>query len=338
MPVTGKDIAEKLGLSPSTVSQALNNKGSLKSETIALVRRTAREMGYQHSKANGNVPTLRNKMVPVILSGTAQGGHRRSVSGLDSKVLAGIDASLAGFDARSMLTTELQLDRLLQPESFGALIIGGYASRETLAFLEAHAIPTVAIASPIASPIVSSVQVDVVAGVRTAVEHLNDLGHERIALLNGPPETLASDLKLTGYLRGLFDRGIEVRGDWIVSLERNVQSSREEALRFLSGAWRGVTSILCAYEEIAIAVLQVAQELGLQVPGDLSVVSYHDEGMAELAVPPITTVALAPERLGRLAVSQLLALEGDPDLSGTQLLVPAQLNIRSSTGRPRTSS
>ena len=337
MPVTGKDIAEKLGLSPSTVSQALNNKGSLKSETVALVRRTAKEMGYQHSKSDGSGHELRSKTVPVILSGTAQGGHRRSVSGLDSKVLAGIDHALSGHDARSMLTTELQLDRLLQPDSFGALIIGGYASRETLGFLETHAIPTVAIASPIASPIISSVQVDVIAGVRTAVEHLKDLGHERIALLNGPPETLASDLKLTGYLRGLFDCGIEVRSDWIKSLERNVQSSREEVFRLLPGDWSGITSILCAYEEIAIAVLQVAKELGLQVPGDLSVVSYHDEGIAELAVPPITTVALAPERLGRLSVQQLLALERDPDLSGTQLLVPAQLNVRSSTGRRRES-
>lgn len=335
MSVTGKDIAKRLGLSPSTVSQALSNKGSLKPATVALVRRTARELGYVPAAGGASRRSAARSVVHVVLSGTGAGGRRSGLSGLDNRVLSSIEDALQGTGMQSVIVTEQQLNILLDGDSSGALIVGGFVGRETLAFLDENAIPAVVIASPTPSRGVSSVQVDVVGGVRAAMRHLHGLGHVRIGLMNGPDDTLASDLKLTGYLRGLFDAGIGTDRSLICSTERSVQRSREVIDPLLDGPWRDVTAVLCAYEEIAVAALQWARERAVRVPQDLSVVSYHDEGLAELAVPPITTVALAPERLGRLAVAQLFALSRNADLAGSQLLIPSELKLRSSTGPAR---
>jgi DNA-binding LacI/PurR family transcriptional regulator len=218
----------------------------------------------------------------------------------------------------------------------GAVVIGGYLSEATAAFLKTIGVPAVMIASPSSEPNISSVQVDVIEGVRRATAYLHELGHRRVALLNGPSATLASDHKLTGYLRALYDRGIAPDPDLILSLERDVTGSRTIVLEALSGALQGVTGVICAYEELAIATLQAGREIGIRVPDDLSIIAYHDEGLAEVAVPPLTTIALPIELMARLAVSQLVTLAYDPDLVGTQLLVKAALRVRGSTATART--
>jgi len=336
VPVTGRDIARKLGLAASTVSQALNDKGSLNPETVALVQRTALEMGYVPARRSRKAPGIEGSRVLVILSNTARGSHRTNLSGLDVRAIHGVETAVKERGATPALVSESQLADDAARGVSGAVVIGGYLSDSTAAFLRSAAVPAVMIASPSSEPNISSVQVDVIEGMRRATAYLHDLGHRHVALLNGPSATLASDHKLTGYLRALFDRGIVPDPSLVLSLERDVTGSRAIVREALDGALAGVTAVVCAYEELAIAALQAGREVGLRVPDDLSIIAYHDEGLAEVAVPPLTTIALPIELMARLAVSQLVTLAIDPDLVGTQLLVKATLRIRGSTAPAQT--
>jgi len=179
--------------------------------------------------------------------------------------------------------------------------------------------------------------VDVVAnddyrGARLATTHLLELGHRRIAHIVGEVEV--GRLRRAGYEGALIEAGLEptcVLGDWTEATGQRVAT---ELLRVPDRP----TAILAANDLSAVGVLAAADELGLRVPEDLSVVGYDNSVFARLHRLSLTTINSHSAEVGQVAGRTLTArLDGDSGTPGTRLLAPA-LVVRSSTGPCRRQS
>jgi DNA-binding LacI/PurR family transcriptional regulator len=175
-------------------------------------------------------------------------------------------------------------------------------------------------------------------GVATAMAHLAELGHQRVALLS------RGDTQVAGIVRRSWHASVAELG--LEPDVPNIDGTRlgtgpawspggpDSVLDELSDA--AVTALLCHGDEDALVLLQHARSRGLQIPADLSLVA-HDDEFAALADPPLTAVAPHKTRVGTIAASLLIemveaATQGKPDLTPTHVQVEPRLHVRPSTG------
>ena len=180
-------------------------------------------------------------------------------------------------------------------------------------------IPVVAIdphAGPLGLPTVDS---DNLTGGVLATQHLLELGHTRIGYLAGRPDLESSRLRETGYRKALADAGIPVDENLIRIGSYSRDDSHAPASELLSLPDRP-TAIFAANDLSALGIIDVARQMGLEVPRDLSVVGFDDIPDSAQSTPPLTTVQQPLQRMGAEAIRLLLGL-----LDGT---APEQRHVR----------
>jgi LacI family transcriptional regulator len=168
-----------------------------------------------------------------------------------------------------------------------------------------------------------------------AVDHLFGLGHRRIAHLAGPADADTAARREAGYRRALEDAGLSASDAEVV---RGDYSSRggAEAMRTLLERSPRPTAVFVANVAAAIGALASAREMGLDLPGDLSVVAVHDLPLADYLTPPLTTLRMPLEKLGATAID-LLATRSAKARIEEVVAGPIELVERSSTAPPRSS-
>lgn len=333
MPVTIRQIAKALGMSPSTVSQALNNKGLLRRETRMKVRETARQMGYfLRDDPFGINPVISGRPIRVLFAGSSEVPRRDEIGPFASKVLEGALQVLAPYHTELLWSSDRDADTV-PADLIGTIVIGGSVSDQLAASLESTNLPSVIVGSHVASSRrLGAVETDAQLGIRMAIDHLVGLGHRHIGLLNGSPLTRTSDQKLTGFVRACYDYRLRTESTWSIDHPWDVKHAVSVIRPLFAHAFRHITALVCAYESLAIAVLQICQEVGMSVPHDLSVIAYHDEGRAESTRPRLTTVSLPILQMGRLAATHLVVAGENKDLTGSRIVLPPCLAVRESTG------
>jgi LacI family transcriptional regulator len=193
----------------------------------------------------------------------------------------------------------------------------------------------VVVIDPARDSTVPSVTADNLAGATTVVEHLLGLGHRRIGFIAGRSSLAAAWSREEGYRRALADAGVPVDPMLIKRGDFNPESATPLARALLDRADRP-TAIFAASDGMALKALEVAKELGLSVPGDLSVVGFDNIPESALAEPGLTTVDQSMNRLGCEAAHMLKSLVCGDWEGPSQLVLPTRLVVRGSTAPPRT--
>jgi LacI family transcriptional regulator len=206
-------------------------------------------------------------------------------------------------------TTEASFARLLHEGRVDALLVASATVEdELLRDLSRGAAPVLAVNRRIAGA-VGSIVVDDAAGARMATHHLIELGHRRITHVSGPPAMDTSARRQAGYEAAMRAAGLEAH----VVAGRGWDARSGYAVASAALRRRSTTALFVANIMAAVGVIRAARERGLEVPGDLSVVALHDSPVAEFFEPPLTTVQLPLEQLGRAAVELVLErIEGAP--------------------------
>jgi DNA-binding LacI/PurR family transcriptional regulator len=184
---------------------------------------------------------------------------------------------------------------------------------------------------------VNAFQIDNAQGGRLAGEYLFTLGHENIAMLVPRDAVPSIEQRLSGF-RGAFDK-VERR------FARSVNVIEADGLNYyaahrtateLFAKWGPITGIFCANDEMAAGTLRAAHEAGLLVPRDLSVIGFDDIVLSNYTDPPLTTVGVVKEHMGRRAMARLIELVEGVDRTVKVELAPVRLVVRGSTAAPRT--
>ncbi|MFX1735672.1 LacI family DNA-binding transcriptional regulator [Paraburkholderia sp. A1RI_3L] len=324
MGTTIRDVARAASVSIGTVSRALKNQPGLSDATRTRVIEVARSLGYDAAQLRPRIRRL-----TFLL-------HRQhnnfAASPFFSHVLHGVeDACRERGIVPSLLTagpTEdvVQQLRLHAPD---AIAVAGFVEPETLATLTAMQRPLVLI--DLWAPGLRSVNLDNAAGAGLAMRHLFQQGHKRIAFIGGSLAHFSIAQRALGYRRAFFEAGLLFDPSLEVNIDAGLDPDAGAALamrRLLDAPASARPDAVFAYNDAAaLAAMRVCLANGLRVPEDIAIVGFDDIPGAAHASPPLTTVAVDKEALGRRGVA--LLLEDTP--GETEIRLPVQLITRAST-------
>jgi len=327
---TLKDVAAATGLSTAAVSYALRGL-HVPVETQERVRAAARELGYEANPIARALASGRTGTVGVLCGSLDDLWQQRLVAALSRGLMEqdryAIIADSAGDPERertlAMRLRDQQVDGMLVSPLAPAAEFWGELSAEV-------AVVTIGDAMP-AAPRAGCVLFDNRSGVATALGHLAELGHRRVALLRHAAMPTTPDRPADVFARQYGAQlGLEVVA---VSSAASVAGAAAAAGAVLRAA-DPPTAVFCLSDSMAFGCYLAAQQLGLDVPGDVSVLGYDDHETAELVVPPLTTFSWDTEGIARAAIEQLVeAIDGAGE-HRTRIFRP-ELVARSSTAPAR---
>jgi LacI family transcriptional regulator len=195
-------------------------------------------------------------------------------------------------------------------------------------------VPAVLLDARSADPSLSSVAPDEQGGAHAAVSHLVSLGHRRIGYLQSSGGVPAAGERLAGYRAALTEHGLTYDPSLVAQAVDEYEGGLAAATAVLRPDDRP-TALFCFNDRMAAGAVLAARRLGLSVPGDLSLVGFDNEELVALLVdPPLTTVQLPHEAMGRWATDHLLELIADPGVRPEQFRMPCPLVVRASTAAP----
>ena len=324
---TMKEIAERLGVAVSTVSKGLNGASDVSEEMRQLVFDTAVEMGYASKK----IRRLGNQKVCIVIENM----EYENVDQFGYEIIVGFKLAAARRQIEvTVIPTNLNLQSEEKYDSFmlrngfsGAFLLGFSLHDDYIHQLEHTTVPTVLLDNYIPSPKVGYVGTDGFHGIALAVEHLAELGHQKIALLNGSKNSLVTQDRHSAFLQAMESHGLSVSPDLLANGYFVADCAREFVGGFLE---RGATAVVCASDLIASGVLTELARLGKRVPDDVSVVGFDDLPLAQRVSPSLTTVRQDRVAIGKSAFMMLEELIGGVSIS--KLLMYPQLIARKSTG------
>lgn len=325
--VTIHDVARESGVSVATVSKVINGRYGVSQATAARVQTVIDSLGYESSLVARSLRSLRTNVIGILVaefepfSTEILKGTSAAIAGTGFELLAysGGGGSRPGWERR-------YLSRLS-----GTLIDGAILVTPTVQVAEAS-VPVIAVdphLGPSGPPTIDS---DNVSGAITAVQHLLDLGHERVAFIGGRPDLESARLREEGYRTALSRAGITPDEELIRVGDYRRESAAAPARELLT-LENPPTAVFAANDLSALGVMDAAKGLGLDVPRDLSIVGFDNIPESALANPPLTTVSQPLQQMGARAIGMLVDLiEGRP-LESTHVQMPTQLVVRSSTRR-----
>jgi LacI family transcriptional regulator, galactose operon repressor len=335
---TLKDIAKELGLSPATVSRALNGFPEVNTRTRALVEEAAGRLGYRPNQIAKKLVTGRSGLVGFVLKAAATGGHDPSFY----EIMFGLSDQLARRDMDLVFHAPTDDDlvapykRLIAKNILDGFILNApVADDPRIAFLETQGIAFV-VHGRTQGAAYAYYDIDNRKAVVDAVHFLADLGHERIAFLNGPEDHTFARERARGFRAAMLGEGRALPAQALVHGPATEDQGYTAALALLSGRHGPAPSaLICASTLVAAGVYHAAADLGLSIPGDLSVVA-HDDAVPQARAAefsPGLTVTRSPLRdaCEPLAGAMQALLAGTPP-GALQTLVPADLIARGSTG------
>ncbi len=339
---TINDVAALAGVSPATVSKALNGRGQLRAETRRRVVQAARELGFHANMLARNLAEGRTYTVGVL---TADSFGRFTIPvmlGAEDALGAG-QISVLLCDGRGDRIREQHYVRTMLARRVDGIIVTGRTTDPRPSLGRDLPIPVVYARARSDDPEDLSLLHDDKQGATLAIDHLLATGRTRIAHITGPDRHLAARERAIGAKAALDAAGLGLVLDEPLMGEWSERWGRE-ATSILLRRGAQFDGIFCGSDQIARGVADALREAGRLVPEEVGLVGVDNwEVMSDGCRPPLTTIDLNLTELGHIAATKLLrAIEGHPLEKGVQLL-PCRLVTRRSTEtllepaiRPRT--
>ena len=327
--VTIKDIANRLGIAPSTVSKGLNDANDISPELKKLVLDTAIEMGYVTKRMKKET----RKRLCIFVENMQYEKSRDF----------GFDIIL-GFKQAAVrdnwevtvvpVTPRLQMrdpyDRYMVQNGYHGGFLVGFALKDPwMAQLRTTTIPTVLFDNYITkNPNVAYVGTDSFEGIDLAIDHLTELGHTKIALLNGSPDSMVTSNRYDAYASSMQSHKLELDEN-LVAFGYYVEDSAKYHLPSLIE--NGATAIICGNDLLAVGVIRECGRLHVRIPQELSVVGFDNLPISEEITPALTTINQDRVDLGRNSYAALYWLIAKVPISRSMLR--PRLIVRDSTSK-----
>lgn len=331
--VTVKDVAKMAGVSPGTVSNVITGNARVKQETKMKVLHAIRTLNYRPNAIAKSLSTQRTDVIGIVIPSSNRSAETDPFYATMINAMA-LEAQrhgyrlmvYAGFERENdskiydMLCRDKRLD--------GIILLDPCVDDKRVEVLRENGFPFVLIGS--LSRDVLSVDLDNVQASYIATRHLINMGHRRIGLLNGPKERTVSIDRLAGYQRALDICGLKYSESLVRWSEFTRDNGYEDAFDLLHDG-EPVTGIVAVYDMNAIGALDAIEEMGLEVPADVAVVTIGNLNVSTLVKPKLTAVDGRIEDLSSLGVKRLLEkIEGDVQVRATVL--EPKIVIRDSCG------
>ena len=324
------DVARLAGVSIGTVSKALNASGRLSAETRAKVLKIAKAIDYRPNDLAQSLHRARSMTVGILSNDSFGRFAFPIVEALERRLF---DHGIAVFMCNATddpVREQRHIDQLLGKRVDGLVVTARRADRRAPIEPAARGLPVVYVFSQVESPDALCLLPDDEGGARLAVSHLAALGRKRIAHITGPERFEAVRLREMGWRKALAEAGLKAAdcrsGRWSEAW------GREAARDLFSRRRAAPDALFCGNDQIARGAIDALREMGLAAPADVAVVGFDNwDVMAAAARPPLTSVDMNLDALGREAGVSLMEMMAGRRLSGVRRL-PCSLVIRDSCG------
>jgi LacI family transcriptional regulator len=325
--VTIQDVAAHAGVSVATVSKVINGRYGVSAATNARVQAVIDALGYEASLVAQSLRNLRTNVVGILVA-DLEPFSTELLKGA-ARAVRGTGFELVVYSTCGRSVDQVGWERRYLSRLSGTLIDGAVLVTPTVIDVK-YAAPVVAVDPHTGPSDLPTVDSDNLRGAQLATQHLLDLGHRRIAMLTGRPDLQSAKLREKGYLDALAAAGVRPEPALVRIGGYDPAISAAAARELLTGPDRP-TAIFGANDVSAIAAIEVAVELGLRVPQDLSVIGFDNVPEAALASPALTTVEQPIHDMGRHAIELLIKLIRNEPVDNPHITLPTRIVVRQST-------
>jgi LacI family transcriptional regulator len=332
-----RDVAQRAGLSVSTVSHVINNTRAVSDTSRQRVMQAMEELDYRPNAVARSLRRRKSNSIGMIVPDSANPFFAEIARAIE-------DASFTENYSVILCNSEGDLEKqqsytniLIENRVAGILFVAAGVSTELVNDLWRRQVPLVVVDREVPGAEVDTVLTNHVQGGRLATQHLIDLGHRRIACITGNSQVSPSFERVDGYREALEENGLIYDERLVLKGDFQYESGYKATQQMLQMAVRP-TAIFACNDLMAVGCMSAAIELGLRVPDDISVVGFDNVRLASFTNPLLTTVAQPKYEIGRLATEMLLARIANPEAKPRFVRLSTDLRLRNSTGAPAADS
>lgn len=329
--VTIRDVAQKAGVSPATVSRYLNDSAPISREVAERIQKVMNELQFVPSAAARQLATQKSHAIGVLLTDIDSVFFPPLISGIDSIVQQeGYNLLVASRRAGNGGDAQTPIG----PHNVDGLIVfPGSLNDDEIFKLHQAGFPLVLIyqSSPEGANI-PSVMVWNKRATKELIDHLIEVHHRRsIVFVRGPANNEDSQRRELGYQESLEVHGIAYNPNLVISGEYNREDAYHAMTKFLENEPPDFDAVFTGNDESAIGVMNALTEKGLRIPEDISVVGFDDLELSAFLTPPLTTINAPTECVGKTAAQYLFKLLARQEVDLVTLL-STKIVIRRSCG------
>lgn len=330
MKATIYDVAKEAGVSIATISNAINGKGKVSKKRREQILKIIEQLNYQPSVIASALMGKKTFTLGLLIPDISNPFFAEIARAIEDQAHhSGYSVIICSTDNK-----DERVERyisLLEQKSVDGIIIGtGIENLDILLRLQTRSVPFVMIARETAALAVDTVVADDYIGGILAAQHLTELGHRQLAILCENLKVSSSRERIRGFKQGLMEMNIPFDDNNIVTCEYLVEEGRRGAYELLHRPEKP-TAIFCCNDLLAIGAMQVAKQIGIKVPDDLSIVGFDDTILAGVTDPPLTTIAQPIERMGKQAFNLLIDNLMNSESVKQRIVLRPELIIRHST-------
>jgi DNA-binding LacI/PurR family transcriptional regulator len=325
------DVAERAGVSTSTVSRTLRGLTTVSPEVRARVEQAARELDFAVSRQAASLVTGKTGTVAVLVP-TLDAWFMGSALSSLAPVLREAGMELTVYVIPDLAERAAFFDRLPARRNADALLVFSFdLTEEETDRLDTLGMPVVYVSQHVDGR--PSVYVDDVAGALHGTRHLLNLGHRRIAFIKtvgASGFSFSSNERLVGYRQALTEAGLPHDDDLVVAVPVGDRRAMTEALGHLLSLREPPTAVFAEQDEVAVTVVRTLRTTRIEVPAHISVLGFDDQPVADWF--DLSTIAQSPSDIGREAGRLALQLIDDPDADHQRhIVLPTHLIPRATT-------
>ena len=329
-----RTVAQLANVSIATVSRTINRVSTVNPKMAKRVFEAIEKLDYFPNTQARALVSGRSRLLGLIVSEITNPFFPELIQGFeDIAVEHGYEIliSSTNYDPGRMA---LCIRRMLERRAEGVAVMTFGVERPLLEQLAERNVPLVFVDVGPERPGISLLKVDYHHGIRQGVQHLAALGHRDIAFVSGPKRLHSAQSRAAAFSKSLAECAIVADPAWIVEGDHTMEGGIDAMARLLKSKHLP-TAVMCSNDMTAIGVLHKLYRAGLRVPDDLSVIGFDDIHIAQVTIPPLTTIQMSCFELARAAVTALRAHVEEGGEPKRIYKIDTHLVVRESTGFPR---
>lgn len=333
MSVTIKDIAFTLGISPSTVSRALNGHPDISEKTRKSVKDLAKKMNYQVNQMASGLRTKRSFAIGVLVPKIASHFFSSALSGIQEIAVANNYQVLICQTNESQNQERKYVKSLLSAKVDGFLISLA-KGQKTITHVKAivdNQVPLVFFDRISDSFNVPKIEAEDFKGAHRAVTHLIETGCRKIVHLAGPDNLTASYNRMQGYKQALKDKNIPIDEKLIIPCDFDPENAKKAIHRLMDQS-SDIDGIFTVNDELGVEAILTLKSMNIKVPDQVSVVGFGDFPICRIVEPNLTSIRHNPYQIGLEAAQCLFSQINHKNMDGkSRRVIPSELVVRSSS-------
>lgn len=321
MGATIKDVAKETNLAISTISKYMNG-GQVREKNRELIEAAIRKLNYSPNNTARGLRTSKTYRVG-LMTGTANSPHTAAILNAIEQKMRDLGYSLMFVSGElSEQRTKEYVDHMVENGVDGMIITAIGMNMEDLQSANEKKIPIISIEECNDVQKSDCVRVDCAGGAYEIVEYLIEMGHKKIAIINGPESRLTAQERKRGYQRVLEDYAFELDPRYMI--QGNFESkSGNEGIRKLWALEDRPTAVFVTSYDMCIGAMEAVYDLGISVPDELSIVTFDDFELSVMVNPKLTAVRQPLKELAD-AACELLVRRMNDDYSDA----PRQIRLK----------